>query len=242
MFTYAALAVFIAFFGAQLNRSDLSRFYAFPWRVADGEVWRLLTATCLHGSILHVAFNAAMFVRFSKVVDDWLGPWAALGLYVFFAVSSNAAQLIVSSGPFGAVGASGVVYGLFGFLWVMARRHPGAADAANPAVVQTMLAWLVVCFVVNLFGGNIANTAHLAGLGLGWLVGQTVVARRRWRVPIALATLAAWTLPLLFSQRPVFNPTLGRVPPLRAGYWLNVSPEARQAFEDPERIPAPGVF
>jgi membrane associated rhomboid family serine protease len=236
------LAVFLAFFGAEFTRADLSAFYAYPWRVADGQLWRLVTATFLHGSLLHIAFNAAMFLRFSTVVDDWLGPWAALLLYAFVATASNAAQLLVSSGPGGAIGASGVVYGLFGFLWVMARRHDGAAEAANASVVQGMLGWLAVCFVVNQLGGHIANTAHIVGLALGWLVGQTVVARRKWRIPMALATLAAWALPLVLSQRPVWEHTLAHVPGLGNAYWADAPAEVREAFENPDRPRQPGLF
>src|SRR4051794_40328822 len=167
MFTYAMLAVFVAFFAAEFRQSDLSYFYAFPWRVGDGEFWRLITCTFLHGSVLHILFNAAMFFRFSSVIDNWLGPWGAMALYAFFAVGSSAAQLLVSNG--GLIGAPGVVYGLFGFLWVMPRRRDDAAFAADASTVQTMLGWLLVCFVVNLMGGRIGNTAHIVGLALGWL-------------------------------------------------------------------------
>jgi membrane associated rhomboid family serine protease len=240
MFTYAMLAVFLAFFGAEFTHADLSAFYAYPWRIADGQLWRLLTATFLHGSLLHIAFNAALFLRFSTVVDDWLGPWVALLLYAFFATASNAAQILLSPGS--VIGASGVVYGLFGFLWVMARRHDGAAEAANPSIVQTMLGWLAICFVVNQLGGHIANTAHIVGLALGWLLGQTVVARRKHRIPLALATFAAWALPLVLTQRPVWEHTLAHVPVLRTTYWADVPDEYRQALENPDRHQQPGLF
>jgi membrane associated rhomboid family serine protease len=240
MFTYAMLAVFIAFFGAEFTRADLSPFYAYPWRVADGQLWRLLSATFLHASLLHIAFNAALFLRFSTVIDDWLGPWAALALYAFFATASNAAQLLVSPGL--VLGASGVVYGLFGFLWVMARRRDDAAEAANASIVQTMLGWLAICFVVNQLGGHIANTAHIVGLALGWLVGQTVVARRKWRIPMALATLTAWALPIALAQRPVWERTLAHVPVLGTTYWLDMPQEVRDAWENPDRHQQPGFF
>jgi len=240
MFTYAMLAVFLAFFAAEYSRSDLADFYAFPWRIADGEVWRLITCTFLHASVIHIAFNAAMFFRFSRVVDDWLGPWGAMALYAFFAVGSSAAQLLVSKG--GMVGASGVVYGLFGFLWVMSRRRDDAALAADPAVVQTMLGWLLVCFVVNQLGGNIGNTAHAVGLALGWLTGQTVVARKTWRVPLALATLAACALPIVFCQRAVWEKTLAHVPPFNRYYWLDLPDEYRIRAEHPDEPQVPGLF
>ena len=240
MFTYAALAAFIAFFGAEYERFDLSKFYAFPWRVADGEIWRLVTCTFLHAGILHIAFNAILFVRFCTVVDNWLGPWVALVFYVFVSLSSNAVEMLV--GKAGVVGASGVVYGLLGFLWVMARRRDDAAEAANGQIVQTMLVWLVMCAVINFFGGSIANAAHVMGLLLGWMVGQTWVARRRWRVPMAVATVVVWAIPLVFIQRPVWDRTLAYVPPFNRYYPHNVSDEARRVYEDPENAPDVGLI
>jgi membrane associated rhomboid family serine protease len=234
MFTYAALAVFVAFFGAEFKHADLTRFFAYPWRVADGEVWRLVTATFLHGSILHIAFNATLFYRFSTVIDNWLGPWAGLFLYAFVGTSSTAAQLLVGNSYFGMVGASGVVYGLFGFLWVMSRRRDDAAEAASKYIVETMLAWLGVCVVVNLFGGSIGNTAHAWGLLLGWLIGQTVVARRKWRIPIALATILVWALPIACSQRAVWDRTLAYVPILNRYYPKDVPAELRRSVESPD--------
>jgi membrane associated rhomboid family serine protease len=241
LFTYAAMATLLAFFGAQYKQFDLSKFYAFQWRVADGELWRLITCTFLHSGVMHIAFNAILFLRFSTVIDNWLGPWAAMLLYVFFAMSSNAAQLLVSNAS--VIGASGVVYGLFGFLWVMSRRRDDAAEAANRHTVETMLAWLGICALINYFGGNIGNTAHAMGLLLGWLVGQTFVARKTWRIPLALTTLAVWAIPLILIQPAVWNRTLAYVPPFSGWYsFRSVSPEERIVYEGPEYAPDVGLF
>ena len=242
LFTYAAIAAFIAFFGGQFKHFDLSKFYAFPWRVAEGEVWRLVTCTFLHGGVIHILFNAVLFVRFSSVIDNWLGPWAALGLYVFFAMSSSAAQLLVSNSGWGVIGASGVVYGLFGFLWVMSRRRDDAADAANRHTIETMFAWLAICAVINYFGGSIGNTAHAMGLLLGWLVGQIFVARAKRRVPLVLITLGVWALPVIFIQPGVWERTLGHVPPFSRWYPHVASQAEREYFENSEHAPNVGFF
>jgi membrane associated rhomboid family serine protease len=240
MFTFAMMAVLIAFFAAQFKGFDLTKFYEYPWRVADGQAWRLVTSTFLHGSVIHILFNLSLFFRLSRVVDNWLGPWAAMLLYSACAVSSGAAQLLVS--PVGAIGASGVVYGFFGFLWVMSRRRDDAAEAVTRHTIETMLGWLGVCAVVNLFGGSIGNTAHIWGLLVGWMVGQCFVARRKVRPWMIVATAAVWALPVVLVQRPVWEATLGRVPFVNRGYGLNASPGMREAYEDPENQPQPGIF
>ena len=228
LFTYAMMAVFIAFFAAQFTQADLAHFYAFPWRVAHGELWRLLTSTFLHGSVMHILFNVVMFLRFSYVIDNWLGPWAALALYVVSASAAGAAQVLAGTNGLGAIGASGVVYGFFGFLWVMSRRRDDAALAANQQIVQTMLGWLVVCAVVNFFGGAIGNAAHVWGLLVGWLAGQTFVARKKWRIPFAAATVAAWVLPIVLCLYPVWTRTFGRIERLKPLTLITVEPELWQ--------------
>ena len=208
-FTFAMMAVYIAVFGAQCTGSNLAMLYAYPWRVGHGEVWRLITATALHGSILHFLFNMSLFFPLSRALERWLGPWVALLMYVFFALGSGAPQALEGSS---AIGASGVVYALFGFLWVCRRRYDVAAEAVTPAIIETMLAWLAICAVVNFFGGHIANTAHVFGLIFGWLVGQVVVARKKYKAPIALGTLALWGLLVALTYLPVWERTGARLP------------------------------
>jgi membrane associated rhomboid family serine protease len=210
-FTMAMLAVFIAVFGAQLTHRDLSFLSAYPWRIAAGEPWRLLTSTALHGSILHIAFNAIMFYRFSSAIERWLGPWITMLMYIFFAIGSNAAQILWSAG-LGAIGASGVVYGLFGFLWVTRRRYDIAAEATPPSMVQTMLGWLVVCAVLNMLGSPIANVAHIFGLLLGWLLGRIVVSTKSMRLPIMAGTAILWIGLVLLTYGPVWERTIIHLP------------------------------
>jgi len=220
-FTYAMTGVLTVFFLTQLNATDVGRFFAFPWRVADGEMWRLVTSTFLHGSIIHFLFNVIWFFRFSKVIEFWLGPWVSLLLYLAFAVGSMGPQLLFGGGG-PPIGASGVVYGYFGFLWVVRRRYTYAAEVVTPHTIQWMLAWLGICLVVNLMGGHIANTAHVFGLAFGWLAGQAVVGRRHLRIAIAAATLVGWGLLFAMTYGPVHSATLAHVPWLGRKYATNV--------------------
>ena len=58
------------------------------------------------------------------------------------------------------------------------KKDDFAAEVVTPVTIQAMLSWLVICFLINAtgaFGVSIANSAHLAGLLFGWLLGQVVV-------------------------------------------------------------------
>lgn len=220
-FTAAMLAVYIAVFGAEYTHANLGMLEAFPWRISHGETWRLLTCTVLHGGIIHILFNALWFFRFSSAIERWLGPWITLGLYIFFAAGASAAQFLWSALP--AVGASGAVYGLFGFLWVTRRRYDIAAEVTPPSTIQIMLGWLVICAVLNLFGSNIANVAHLFGLLFGWLAGQVVVARKGQRIPIILGSAALWLGLLAMTYAPVWDRTVAHLPVLNQNSgWMHI--------------------
>ena len=210
MFTYAMMAVFIAVFGAQATHANLAMLYSFPWRVANGEIWRLVTATTMHGSLLHFVFNMAMFLRFSIAIERWLGPWITMAMYILFALGSGSAEILWSAGL--AIGASGVVYGYFGFLWVVRRRYDVAAEVTPPSTIQVMLGWLAICAVINLMGGHIANAAHLWGLLMGWLLGHVVLAHRVQKAWIGMALAAALALPLGMTYGPIAEQTWARVP------------------------------
>ena len=65
---------------------------------------------------------------------------------------------------YGGVGLSGVVYGLFGLLWVLSRRDSRFRDAMDRQTVQLMVAWFFLCIVLTITGAwKVANVAHGAG-------------------------------------------------------------------------------
>jgi len=69
-------------------------------------------------------------------------------------------------------GLSGVVFALFGYLWMKGQYEPEQGMMLHPNTVTMMLFWLVLC-MTNLLG-PIANAAHVVGL----LVGVTFGALR----------------------------------------------------------------
>lgn len=229
LFSYAMLAAFVAIFLAQLTQTNLGYFYAYPWRVGSGQTWRLVTATLLHGSVLHFGFNMVFFLRFSVAIERWKGPWVAMGLYLLFALGSSAAQLY---DHWNFVGASGAVYGCFAFLWVLRRRYDFAAEACPMQVSQTMLLWLGIGIVITFLGGAIASTAHVFGLLFGWLAGQVVLASRARRWQIAAATALLLAVLIAPSFRSVYVRTLAHVPFVGPRYaWVMVEEDEAVEIE-----------
>ena len=48
----------------------------------QGEMWRPLTTTLLHGSLVHLLMNAMALFGFGPVIENRIGPWRMLGLIV----------------------------------------------------------------------------------------------------------------------------------------------------------------
>jgi len=115
----------------------------------------------------------------------------------------------------GGVGLSGVGYGLFGLLWVLARTDPRFAGAIDGRTVALFLGWFVLCCAMTAIGAwKIANAAHAAGAVLGILLGFAIAAQGRPRVALGglLFGTAAGTVLAATVGRPYVN-LAGQVAP-----------------------------
>ena len=160
------------------------------WDIWLGAVWKHLTSMFLHGGILHILFNGFVLYGVGRVVEQRWGTGVFLGLLVLTGMAGQAGEFIAHDAR--AVGLSGGILGLIGFL-IAYRRHDALAGAVmHPGNVRFVLIYVVGCAVATLAGLiNIANWAHGVGLGLGWLFGlASLHAQRRLLVP-AVALLGA---------------------------------------------------
>ena len=78
-------------------------------------------------------------------------------------------------------GMSGVVYALFGYIWMKGLYQPEQGMILHPNTITIMLLWLVLCMTGTI--GPIANAAHVMGLVVGVAFGVlrlwTTAVRRR---------------------------------------------------------------
>ena len=146
-----------------------------------GEVWRVLTPMFMHGDEMHVAFNMLMIYFLGAIIERLHGSLFLAALVIVTHLAGVALQVLLPgaesmpwflerlAGSPMFVGASGAVYGLFGFLWLRPRF-----DASYPVRMVTMnvviiLGWLVFC-MLPIFDLHIANGAHLGGLLAGMAI------------------------------------------------------------------------
>jgi len=142
--------------------------------ILHGEVWRIFTPMFLHFNLLHLGFNIYMFWILGGVIERIRGSWTLLALILLIAMPSNLIQYSLSGGNFG--GLSGVVYGLFGYLWMRSVFLPEDGFYMPESIVLQMIVWAMLGLTGNMFGltdavGAIANGAHFGGLFAGMFMG-----------------------------------------------------------------------
>jgi membrane associated rhomboid family serine protease len=145
---YALLAVLVT--ATWMSDRDISFLFC-TYEVGQGQVWRLLTSTLPHVSLIHLAFN----------------------VYWLWVFASSAADFALDQG---GVGLSGVGYGLFGMLWILSRYDERFEDTIDGQTSMLFIVWFFVCIVTTKTKLlPVANVAHGAGAIVGLLLGATLV-------------------------------------------------------------------
>jgi membrane associated rhomboid family serine protease len=166
-------------------------------RLWAGELWRPFTSTLMHAGLLHAAFNLYWLLLFGIALELRLGSYRMLGLMVLLGYVSMMPEYCVGSyrreEPVMIVGLSGIVYGLFGLLWMGRRWHPEMYVVCDRHTAQLLLGWFFLCIFLTY--ANIlpvANIAHGAGFGFGVLYAHALWSprhRRKWFVATCLITV-----------------------------------------------------
>ncbi|HTJ49201.1 MAG TPA: rhomboid family intramembrane serine protease [Cyclobacteriaceae bacterium] len=156
----------------------------------DQEWYRIFTSMFLHGHLLHLALN--MFALFSvgNEVEQQVGSVKFLWVYFLSGIASALCSLywnlFVSS-----VGASGAIFGLFGFSIIISLYHTRKAKNSILPILFNFLFFLGINLV---FGKAMRadNAAHFGGLMGGVIIGSAgfvLHSFRKIRVEYALIPL-----------------------------------------------------
>ena len=132
--------------------------------VMAGQVWRLITPIFIHFGLMHLIFNMMWVWDLGRLIEEKKGALFYLCFIIVVGATSNLAQYLMTDyALFG--GMSGVVYGLFAYVWIRGRVDRSFAAGLHKTTVNMMLIWFVLCWSGLL--GNIANWAHTIGLLAG---------------------------------------------------------------------------
>ncbi|MHB8900040.1 MAG: rhomboid family intramembrane serine protease [Thermoguttaceae bacterium] len=178
--------------------------YAETWKLGmlslvwSWELWRPMTTTLLHGSLIHVAFNVYWLMTFGRVLEPYFGSGRYLGVLCLLACTSTMPSFLANNWStaldeqVSGVGLSGVVYGLFGILWIGQRFRRSFQEVCSAEVIQTFVAWFFFCIVLTYLEIlPIDNVAHGVGCAVGLLYGEALFEPTRrlfWRALAVLVT------------------------------------------------------
>jgi membrane associated rhomboid family serine protease len=113
----------VSIFAVSFLFGDLSNTFGMkPEAIAQGEWWRLLTSTLLHGSILHLLFNMYALYWLGPQLERSLGHMRFAALYVLSALGGSVASYWFSELNTVSVGASGAIFGLITATIVIGRE------------------------------------------------------------------------------------------------------------------------
>lgn len=137
---------------------------------AGGQWWRLLSSVFVHAGLLHLLFNAFVLANIGLFLEPLLGRWRLLALYLAAGLSASLGSLWWhSQQPVVSIGASGAIFGLYGF-FVVLMIGGLFTKAFSQQFLKGTLAFIVINLLIGLLG-FIDNAAHIAGLSSGALLG-----------------------------------------------------------------------
>ena len=140
----------------------IANFALFAPSVSQGKWWLLITAGFLHGSILHLFFNAYILWVVGGQLESIVGSIRFGIIYLVSLLGGSIASYLFS--PFGtySVGASGAIFGLMGAMLVVGRKIRIDISQITTLVILNV----VLGFVIS----GIDWRAHLGGLFAGALI------------------------------------------------------------------------
>ena len=131
-------------------------------RVLQGEWWRVLSATVLHGNVEHLVGNAMSLYILGMASEHAYGTRSMLIIYLVSGIAGSLLSVAASPGP--SVGASGAIFGLMGAVIVLFWKHHHELLVRDKRIGVVIAVWALFTVVTGLMTPMIDNAAHIGGL------------------------------------------------------------------------------
>ena len=102
----------------------------------SGQIWRVFTPIFLHFHNFHILFNMYWLHNLGSQIEKIKGAKFFISFVLIIALVSNLTQFFFNGPAFG--GMSGVVYGLFGYVWIKTRLDPADGFQLDPTIAIIM--------------------------------------------------------------------------------------------------------
>ncbi len=145
------------------------------------EVWRLVSAMFLHGSIDHLIGNALALYVLGLACEHAFGFGGLAGIYFLSGIGGSLMSIAMGPGP--SVGASGAIFGLMGAAVVFFRKYASLFVLRDSRVGWVLLAWAGYSVATGLLQPYVDNGAHIGGFLSGAAIAAVVPPAILKRLP-----------------------------------------------------------
>jgi len=144
--------------------------------VAEGQWWRLLTNTFLHGGLMHILANMVGLMFVGVFLEPIIGTRRFVFIYIATGILASIASVWWHPATV-SVGASGAIFGMYGvFLALLLSKVFPAKQ--NKAFLTSTLVFVGFNLLMG-FAGGIDNAAHIGGLVSGFVIGLLITSTIR---------------------------------------------------------------
>jgi rhomboid protease GluP len=148
--------------------------------IVQGDWWRLITPIFLHTSFSHFLFNSFSIFLFGPALERILGKFKFVAIYLFTGILANLATLVTEPLTFSHLGASGSIFGMFGYYIALIVFRKDIISRNNSQVIGTIAA---LSLIMTFLQPNINIAAHLFGFLFGVAAGNMIEAKGRKILP-----------------------------------------------------------
>jgi len=170
-----------------------------------GHWWTVVSATWLHGGLLHILFNMMWVRQLGPVTAEAYGAARMVIIYTIAGVTGFVASTLSGSslsflptfirGAGFTVGASAPIFGLLGALVYYGRR-------GSSVVGSQALTYVIFLGIFGFVMPGVDNYAHAGGFGGGYLAAQLLDPLKPERIDhiaVALVCLLASVIAIIVS-------------------------------------------
>ena len=129
-------------------------------------VWTLISASFLHGGILHIVFNMMALYQLGPFVLREFGFYRFINIYILTGIAGFTTSVLF--GVSFTIGASASICGLIGAILYYGKSRSGYY---GQAIFKQAMGWVIGLVIFGIIIGGINNWAHGGGILSGILSG-----------------------------------------------------------------------
>jgi rhomboid protease GluP len=173
--------------------------------------WTLISASFLHGSILHIIFNMMALAQLGPFILREFGIYRFFNIYILSGIAGYIVSLIFGV-PF-TIGASASLCGLIGAIIYYGKSRGGYY---GQAIYKQAMGWVAGLVIFGILISGINNWAHggglLSGIGLAFLMGyndnkQETAWHKLLAAAAVLITVGVLSWTVIYSLLYLLSPT-----------------------------------